>query len=147
MRSRFAFAVACSLLALLLLGPSAAEARKFCFGTDEELVFIQHVTAKSPKGEPLQLARKLRRDCFVAPYTITDDGYVLQVAGEKTYYNLPPEIVQSLQRAGQLPNPLPDYTLGWFEWSFGHLLWIVLGGFGIWGLIGWLRKRGAPAAT
>lgn len=147
MQSRLFAVLTCCALAVVWLAPSAAEARKFCFGTDEELVFIQQVAAKGAKGEPLQLARKLRRDCFIAPYTISDDGYVLQVAGEKTYYALPPERVQALQRAGQLPNPLPDYTLGWFEWSFGHLLWIVLGGFGIWGLIGWLRKRGAPATA
>ncbi len=147
MQTRLASAALCLALGLLLLGPSNAEARKFCFGVDEELVFIQHVTAKGPKGEPLQLARKLRRDCFFAPYTISDEGFVLQVAGEKTYFALPPQLVQSLQRAGQLPNPLPAYALGWFEWSFGHLLWIVLGGFGLWGMISWLRKRSQPASA
>jgi hypothetical protein len=110
-----------------LLAGTPAEAKKLCFGTDEQLRFIQKVDAKGPKGEPLELARKIRMECFIAPYTVYDDGFVLKVAGEDLYYSLTPERIAEMQKRNELPTPLPPFELSRFDQVFGHLIWIVVG--------------------
>ncbi len=63
----------------------------------------------------------------MAPYNITDDGYVLGVKGSaSSYYKLDDAQIKSLQARGLLPSPLPPYELSEIDYLFGYMLWIVL---------------------
>ena len=135
------FALTAFMMLLILLPASDAHARKLCFGTDETLDTIQKLDIKGPKGEELSLARRITRECFVAPYTVADNGFVLSVAGTNSYYPLDAEKIAEMQAQGTLPNPMPDYKLSNVELAFGHLLWIVLGGLVLWWLVSTLIGR------
>ncbi|HRD77742.1 MAG TPA: hypothetical protein PK264_17690 [Hyphomicrobiaceae bacterium] len=138
---RYLAALVVAVATFALVGSSPAEAKKLCFGTDEHLRFVQKLDAKGPNGEPLELARKIRMECFVAPYTVADDGYVLKIVGANRYFSLTPEIIAGMQKANQLPNPMPPYQLDTMDRIFGHLLWILIGVFALVSLVSWLRKR------
>ena len=124
-----------------LLAGTPAEAKKLCFGTDEHLRFVQRLDVRSAKGETLELARKIRMECFIVPYTVYDDGYVLKVAGEKLYYPLAPERIAEMQKRNELPTPLPPFEMSMLDRILGHLIWIAVGVLVLWGLVDRLRKR------
>src|SRR6266511_5870763 len=115
-----------ALLASLILSSSRAEAYKF--GTDEQIRFIQDVTVKGAKDEALFLGHVVRTKFFLAGVYVEDVGYVLGVKGDsKNFYNMPTgEELARFQRNGSLPNPLPPYSLGFFDYLFGYSLWWVI---------------------
>ena len=81
---------------------------------------------------------------------ITDDGYVLQRAGEsQQYIPLDPVMIQKLQQEGTLPNPLPRYSLSIIDYLLGYSLWILLGViFGPLLVKGaWAKLRGTTASA
>ena len=121
-----AFGALIALIAVLVLGAAPAQAAKVYFGTQEHLRQIQDVEVKGPKGEALYLGHKYSFHSFIAPYRITDDGYILGVRGEQRYYRLDDATIKSMQARGQLPTPLPPYQLSLLDYAMGHLLWIVL---------------------
>jgi tetratricopeptide (TPR) repeat protein len=110
----------------LAMGATPAQAAKLYFGTQEHLREIQDVEIKGAKGEALYLGYKYSFHSFLLPYRLTDDGYVLGVRGEKTYFDLDDENIKSFQDSGQLPSPLPTYQLSLLDYAFGHALWIAL---------------------
>jgi tetratricopeptide (TPR) repeat protein len=57
---------------------------------------------------------------------MTDDGYILGIRGEQSYFPLDDARIKSLQARGLLPSPLPPYELSSVDYVFGHVLWIVL---------------------
>jgi tetratricopeptide (TPR) repeat protein len=116
-----AFSIAC-VLALSSV-PSQARLR---FGTDDQLVKLQDVEIKGPQGEALYLGYKYSFHYFLLPYTVTTDGYVLGVRGQRTFFKLDEARIKSLQASGLLPSPLPPYKLSLFDLAIGHALWIVL---------------------
>lgn len=120
---------------------------KYMFGTSEHINFIQDVTATGANGEALYLAYKTSTFSIIAGVNVTDDGYVLGVKGDsKRYYHMPTGAeLERLQRGGFLPNPLPPYKLGFFDYLMGYLLWIVIGVTALFYLVSWLRKRNKPA--
>ena len=118
----------------------AAHAGKFCFGVDESLQTIQKVDVKGAEGEPLSLARKIRMDCFLLPYTVTDEGYVLAKDDGKSYYDLSAEQVTEFQKAGTLPDPLPEFNLSTFDLIMGHALWILIAVVAGWTAFDYIRK-------
>ena len=65
---------------------------------------------------------------FILNVRIKNNGYVLQNVGEKdTYIPLDTAFIEELQEAGELPTPLPEYSLSFFDYLFGYSLWIVVG--------------------
>ena len=107
-----------ALMAVSVLGAAPAQAAKLYFGTQEYLRQIQDVEVKGPKGEALYLGHKYSFHSFILPYRMTDDGYVLGVRGEQSYFRLDDANIKSMQARGQLPSPLPpincpSWTMRW----------------------------------
>jgi tetratricopeptide (TPR) repeat protein len=120
-------AVASLLLAWMALSSPALAAR-YIFGTKDYLNKIQDVDFKGPKGEALYLGHKYSHHSFIAPYSLSDGGYILGIVGQDLYYALDAKLIEQLQAEGKLPKPLPGYEISIWDYIFGHLLWIVAGG-------------------
>lgn len=120
----------CALVAVgimtLALFATPAQAAKVMFGTQDHLVKIQDVDIKGPAGETLYLGHKYAQHAFIAPYMLSDDGYILGVAGQNRYYKLDAKMIEQFQASGKLPKPLPPYEISIIDYLFGYLLWIVL---------------------
>ncbi len=144
-----------SLLCLYLLAAGAvslgmarpADAAKLHFGTSEYLEKIQDTQVTGQNNEKLYLGYKYSHYAFIAPYRMTDDGYILGIEGQNRYYTLTPELRDRLQAQGLLPKPLPPYEIGWIHWVFGHLAWIVLGIIALSWLASARRSKKAAAAV
>lgn len=127
-------ACACVLITSLLF-PAPAYAGKVMFGTQDTIEKIQDTKITGPKGEKLYLAHKFAIHSFVAPYMLSDDGYVLGVEGDTSrYFALEASMLADFQQRGLLPKPLPPYEIATFHYIFGYLLWEILAGLGLWGL-------------
>jgi tetratricopeptide (TPR) repeat protein len=114
------------LLAVFAIGATPAQAAKVYFGTQEYLHNIQDVEAKGPKGEALYLGHKYSFHSFILPYRMTDDGYILGIRGEHSYFRLDDASIKSLQARDLLPSPLPAYQLSVLDYAMGHGAWIAL---------------------
>jgi tetratricopeptide (TPR) repeat protein len=114
------------MIVLFAFGATPAHAAKMYFGAQEHLRKIEDIDAKGPKGEALYLGHKYSFHSFVLPYQLTDDGYVLGVRGEQSYFRLDDANIKSLQARGLLPSPLPPYQLSLLDYAMGHALWIAL---------------------
>jgi hypothetical protein len=98
------------------------------FGKHEDLTCIVDVTYKADGDEALCLAYKTMTYSVVAPAYFEDQGYVLAVKnGLSGYYPLPsgPHL-EALQVAGEIPKPLPAYSIPPSEYASGYLLWLIL---------------------
>jgi tetratricopeptide (TPR) repeat protein len=124
-RLRFTLAAPAILLAGLLAVPPA-HAAKYVFGTKDYLNKIQDLDLKGPKGEVLYLGHKYSHHSFIAPYSLSDGGYILGITGQESYYKLDAGLIEKLQAEGKLPKPLPPYEISFWDYAFGHLLWIIL---------------------
>ena len=89
-----------ALIAVVVFSAVPAHAAKLYFGTQEYLQHIQDVEVKGPKGEALYLGYKYSFHSFILPYRMTDDGYVLGVRGEQTYFRLDESNIKSMQARG-----------------------------------------------
>src|ERR1700693_4190477 len=69
------------VLAVVALGVTPARAA-LCFGTQEYLRPIQDVAITGQNGEALYLGYKYSFHCLIAPYSVSDDGYILGVKNE-----------------------------------------------------------------
>ena len=97
------------------------------FGTQDRINRLQDIKMKGPKGEDLYLGYLTSIHAFMLPYSTSDGGYVFGVRGvSDKYYKLPKEKIESMQRAGVLPNPLPVYRRGAIDYVAGYLLWPFL---------------------
>ena len=114
------------LLAVFAVGATPAQAAKLHFGTQEYLRNIQDIEAKAPNGEALYLGHKYSFHSFILPYRMTDDGYILGIRGEQSYFRLDDANIKSMQARGQLPSPLPPYQLSVLDYAMGHGAWIAL---------------------
>ncbi|MCY2963568.1 MAG: hypothetical protein NT069_07955 [Planctomycetota bacterium] len=118
------FLIATVVLLASILATSEAEAGKFKFGTDETIRTIQPTNSKE-----FNLCHKVSTYFFVAGCYVKDDGYVLRKPDDKKSYIPLNEIqIQQLQREGELPDPLPKYSLSFFDYLFGYSNWIILAG-------------------
>jgi len=124
-------AIIAVLLACLAPVPPA-QARKLSFGTKDFLNKIQDVEFKGPTGEKLYLGYKFSHHSFIAPYSLSDGGYILGIVGQDSYYALDAKLIEQLQAEGKLPKPLPPYEISIWDYIFGHLLWIIAGGIMVW---------------
>ena len=115
-----ALAALIGLMAVLVVSAEPAQAAKVYFGTQEYLRRIQDVEVKGPKGEALYLGHKYSFHSFILPYRLTDDGYILGIRGEQSYFRLDDANIKSMQARGQLPSPLPPYQLSILDYAMGH---------------------------
>lgn len=141
---RYAF-----LFLVLLASLLGAAAHAATFGTEESIHKLVEVSLTGPRGESLYLGYRTTTKHFLAGYSVQDDGYILGINGEyKKYYPMPRlETVTALQQLGQLPTPLPAYTLSLGDYIWGYLLWIIIPItiFAIWAQKLWQkRKRSKP---
>src|SRR5262249_28506702 len=116
------------VVALALLAASGGSARAgYQFGAEDRITKIVDLTVRSPKDEALYLGYKLKVYSVFAPVYFTNDGYVIGFADDNTrYISLTAERIATLQQQGQLPTPLPPYTLTWGDYVYGYLLWVIL---------------------
>jgi tetratricopeptide (TPR) repeat protein len=136
----------CGLVVTVLAAATpSAHAAKLMFGTSDYLNKIADTTIKGPSGESLYLGYKYSHHAFIAPYMLSDDGYILGVVGEKSYFKLPPEAVAAYQAQGLLPKPLPPYEIGFFDYLVGYMLWIIIAALGLW--ITWETLKGRKQAA
>jgi tetratricopeptide (TPR) repeat protein len=122
-RGGFTTLLVALVLSILACSASPAHAAQLHFGTQEYLRRIQDVTIKGPNGEELYLGYKYSFYSFIAPYSVSDDGYILGVKGQDKYFRLDRAKIEALQARGQLPSPLPPYELSTIDYAMGHLLW------------------------
>jgi len=131
----------------IFLVPRAADAA-WQFGAQEDIHCLQDVTLKGAKDEALCLGYMMKTQYFLAGMYVVDEGYVLGVKGETgRYYHMPTgEDLARFQRGGFLPDPLPPYKIGFWDYVVGYSLWWALAIVAA--IYGWqaIRKRRTAAA-
>ena len=60
---------------------------------------------------------------------------------ETRFFELSPERTAELQGTGQLPRPLPAYSVPLIEYAFGYSLWICIAVVAVWGVTDQYRKK------
>lgn len=136
------------LLLALTLAPRPAEAQ-YRFGEDDNIHRIQDVKLKGKDDEELFLGYMTKTYNFLGGIYVEDAGYVLGVKGQdKRYYRMPTgdELVK-FQEAGTLPDPLPPYRLGFFDYLLGYSLWLMLLVVALFVFGGKLFKKKPPDAN
>lgn len=96
------------------------------FGTVEEFTCIADVTIRGKDGDALCLAYKTSIEYFVAGVYVKNEGYVLGVKGKKAYYELDAAEIGAYQAEGELPTPLPAYSLPLGTYAAGYSLWLII---------------------
>src|SRR5262245_26837938 len=122
MKSRI---VSVLVVAFLCCSATTAAHAKLMFGKDETIHFLQDVKLTGPNQETLYLGYMTAIQFFLAGVYVEDEGYVLGVKGEsKTFFRVPTgEELKGFQQRGLLPDPLPPYSLNFFDYLFGYSLW------------------------
>jgi uncharacterized protein len=133
------------LVAILCVSASTAAHAKVMFGKDQTIHFLEDVKVTGPNQEPLFLGYMTTMQFFLAGLYVQDDGYVLGVKGDsKKFFRMPTgDELKGFQQRGLLPDPLPPYSLSFFDYLFGYSLWIVVAVIVLWGVFDWQRKRRA----
>lgn len=106
---------------------------KLLFGKDETTTCIVDIAAVGRDHEPLCLAYKTTKTFIAAGVWMKDDGYVLRPRAESVsghgkglYYPLSSHDITLMQQDGDLPTPLPAYSIPATEWAAAtSLYWIV----------------------
>ncbi|MBS2014221.1 MAG: hypothetical protein JST00_15140 [Deltaproteobacteria bacterium] len=106
---------------------------KLLFGKDETTTCIVDIAVTGRDHEPLCLAYKTTKTFVGAGVWMTDDGYVLRPRadspgghGKGIYYPLDAKLIADMQHDGDLPTPLPAYTIPATEWAAAtSLYWVV----------------------
>jgi len=120
------------LPALLLIAMTLGSARAGMFGKDESLNPIGS-SFQVPGEGSYRLGYKVSKIFILAGVWVSDDGYVLLPEGESgRYVTLNPELKSALQKDGLLPDPLPKYSLSFWDYLFGYSLWILIAGTVLW---------------
>src|SRR5262245_18040718 len=137
------------LVVLLWFSVTTAAHAKVMFGKDETIHFLQDVKLTGPNQEALYLGYMTAIQFFLAGLYVWDEGYVLGVKGDsKKFFHMPTgDELKGFQQRGLLPDPLPPYSLSFFDYLFGYSLWIVVAVVVLWGVFDWQRKKRAREAT
>jgi len=119
------------------------------FGTQDDLNCIVDIPLKGPSSEQLCLGFKVSMHFFIGGIYASDDGYILKIKNEKSYYPMPTgQELSEFQANGMIPSPLPTYSVPVFDYLFGYSLWIIIGIMGLWAAIAYkLKKRRQSQAT
>src|SRR5262245_41852692 len=131
------------LAAILCCSAATAAHAKLMFGKDETIHFLQDVKLTGPNNEALYLGYKTAIQFFLAGVYVEDEGYVLGIKGDsKKFFNMPTgQELKDFQQRGLLPDPLPSYSLGFFDYLFGYSLWIVIAVVVAWSVFDWRRRK------
>jgi hypothetical protein len=87
---------------------------------------VSHVDIRGPNGEFLYLGYKITYQCFIFPYAMSDDGYVLGVRGSgDASFPLDKASIEKYQADGSLPSPLPEFKISIGRYVMGHFLWVA----------------------
>jgi hypothetical protein len=137
------------LVAILCCSAATAAHARVMFGKDETVHFVQDVKLTGPNQEALYVGYLTAIQFFLAGVYVQDEGYVLGVKGDsKKFFHMPTgEELKSFQQRGLLPDPLPPYSLGFFDYLFGYSLWIVIAVVVLWSVFDWKRRKKAREAT
>jgi uncharacterized protein len=137
------------LVAILCFAASTTAHAKVMFGKDDTIHFLQDVKVTGPNQEALYLGYLTSIQFFLAGLYVKDEGYVLGVKGDsKKFFHMPTgDELKGFQQRGLLPDPLPPYSLGFFDYLIGYSLWIVIAVVVLWGVFDWQRKRKAREAA
>ena len=137
-----------ALASIMLLAPAApADAATLQLGKEELLRPLQDVALKNSRGEPLFVGYKVSFHWLGLPWRVSNDGYVLGVKGQASYYALDQARLAEWQSQGYLPSPLPPYRLSAADYALGNLLWIVLGVLSSWYALRIMAARRAELAA
>jgi hypothetical protein len=98
------------------------------FGRKQEIHKVSDVPLQVEKGEVLYLGYTTTIHYFGAGILVEDGGYVLGVAGDEHRCYVMPEgdELKRLQAVRLLPDPLPKYHLGVWDYLDGFSLWIII---------------------
>lgn len=101
------------------------------FGTQDDLNCIVDIPLTGPNSEPLCLGFRVSMHFFVGGIYTKDEGYILKVKSEKSYYPMPSGAeLQEFQANSMIPSPLPSYSVPLWDYLFGYSLWIIIGVIG-----------------
>jgi hypothetical protein len=121
---------------------------RYYFGKDEKLHCLARTPMRDSEGGGLCVAHKTTTYSLFMPLYFSDDGYVLASSpGRESYYPMPTGAeLAELQASGELPSPLPAYSVAALDYVFGYALWVAIGlAVGV-GYVQNLRKRQRLAA-
>jgi hypothetical protein len=105
-------------------------------GYNESIHELTPIKLKGSHGESLVLAFKTTTFYLGLGVYLSDDGYVLAVAGNSDVYFRLPGNYAVQQRRGLLPTPLPPYRVPIYKYLVGFSLWWILGVAGLQRLLG-----------
>jgi hypothetical protein len=100
----------------------------YLFGKGEKLHCLARVPLRAPDGGKLCVGYKTSTYSLFAPLYFSDDGYVLMSVEDPTsYYPMPAGgELGELQAGGDLPSPLPTYSIAALDYAFGYVLWVAI---------------------
>ena len=97
------------------------------FGKQDLVHKIQDVNFLGPEGQQLYLGYRTTSLHFIAGVYLIEQGYVLGIKNNKeVYYPLSPKEIAELQASKDLPTPLPEYHLSFWDYFFGYSLWFII---------------------
>lgn len=106
------------------------------FGWSDDITCLTDVELRGQNDEALCLAYKTSIYHAVAPVYLRDDGYVLKVLGDGSYYPMPDgDALIAFQADGSLPSPLPPYELSVEDYFAGFAVWIIIAVFIVLGVV------------
>ncbi|MBL0214954.1 MAG: hypothetical protein IPQ07_13845 [Myxococcales bacterium] len=101
------------------------------FGSQDDLNCIVDISLQGASSEQLCLGFRVSMTFFIGGVWTSDEGYVLKVKNEKSYYPMPSgDELKEYQANGMIPSPLPSYSVPLWDYAFGFSLWIILGVMG-----------------
>lgn len=125
------------MLPVMMLLSCVAHARgrgipiPFIYGTSESIEMVSPTFLTGPDGRVLYIGRKVSTHFFLLPYSMTDDGLVIGVAGDSShYYKITDMQVlrdSSPVMANLVDNP-PPWRPSFMQQLWGHALWLLLAG-------------------
>ncbi|MGI9477375.1 MAG: hypothetical protein ACR2PI_11775 [Hyphomicrobiaceae bacterium] len=123
--------LAAALVMAAIVLPQDAQAGSFRFGNDQRLHSYAKTKMTNPEGKRVDLCYLTETYNVIAP-AYTTDRMVLCDTKTDRYWEVPTgKRLADLQQAGFLPSPLPGYQRPWWDVVLGYMLWIVLGGYGL----------------
>jgi len=133
-----------TIILMLFASMSAvAQAGSLRFGKDTQIIKLQDIRMKGPKGEELYLGYLLETDYFVLGTGVQDKGYVIGIKGQDDgFYRIPDaQKVQIAKNTGLLPREFPAYTITPLQYAIGYSLWLSIAILCLWMLIGRISRK------
>lgn len=130
---------AITLLIALFVLTYADSASAMRFGHQETIYDVQEIT-----GTEFVLSYKISTYWFFLGLYLEDDGYVLEKKSESGYYSLTKDQKNVWIEEGKLSDPLPSYSISYFDYALGYSLWIFLVVMFIWISFDFIKERLFP---